>query len=39
LVDFYQGLSATESDAPTFSTVSGLGSLKEVQARLVSALA
>ena len=39
LVEFYQALSATESDAPTFSTVNGLGSLDEVQARLVTALA
>lgn len=39
LVEFYQGLSATEPDAPTFSTLNGLGSLDEVQARLVAALA
>lgn len=39
LVEFYQGLSATENDAPRFSTVDGLGSLNDVQARLVSALA
>ena len=39
LVEFYQGLSTTQSDAPTFSTVDGLGSLDEVQARLVTALA
>lgn len=39
LVEFYQGLSSTQSDAPTFSTVDGLGSLDEVQARLVTALA
>ena len=39
LVEFYQGLSATEADAPKFSTVDGLGSLNDVQARLVSALA
>lgn len=39
LVEFYQGLPATQSDAPTFSTVDGLGSLDEVQARLVTALA
>jgi adenylate kinase len=38
LVEFYQGLSTTQSDAPTFSTVDGLGSLDEVQARLVTAL-
>ena len=39
LVEFYQGLSATETDVPKFSTVNGLGSLDEVQARLVAALA
>lgn len=39
LVEFYQGLSVTQSDAPSFSTVNGLGSLDEVQARLVTALA
>ena len=39
LVEFYQGLSATEADAPKFSTVDGLGSLNDVQARLVFALA
>ena len=39
LVEFYQRLSATESNAPTFSTVNGLGGLEDVQARLVSALA
>ena len=39
LVEFYQGLSATEAEAPKFATVDGLGSLDDVQARLVSALA
>jgi adenylate kinase len=39
LVEFYQGLSATEAEAPKFATVDGLGSLNDVQARLVSALA
>jgi|TARA_B110000977_G_scaffold196682_1_gene277546 adenylate kinase len=39
LVEFYQGMSATKTDAPRFSTVDGLGSLNDVQARLVSALA
>ncbi|EAS46874.1 adenylate kinase [gamma proteobacterium HTCC2207] len=39
LVEFYQGLSAKDADAPKFSTVDGLGSLNDVQARLVSALA
>ena len=39
LVEFYQGLAATESNALTFSTVNGLGGLEDVQARLVSALA
>ncbi|MDG1496270.1 MAG: adenylate kinase [Porticoccaceae bacterium] len=39
LVEFYQGLSATETDVPKFSTVNGLGSLDEVQTRLVAALA
>lgn len=39
LVEFYQGLAATETDAPKFATVDGLGSLDDVQARLVSALA
>ena len=38
LVEFYQGLAATESNALTFSTVNGLGALEDVQARLVSAL-
>jgi adenylate kinase len=38
LVEFYQGLSATEAEAPKFATVDGLGSLNDVQARLVSAL-
>jgi len=38
LVEFYQGLSATEAEAPKFATVDGLGSLDDVQARLVSAL-
>jgi len=38
LVEFYQGLAATESNALTFSTVNGLGGLEDVQARLVSAL-
>jgi adenylate kinase len=39
LVEFYQGLSATEAEALKFATVDGLGSLNDVQARLVSALA
>lgn len=39
LVEFYQGLSTTESNTLTFSTVNGLGGLEDVQARLVSALA
>jgi len=39
LVEFYQGLSAKDADAPKFSTEDGLGSLNDVQARLVSALA
>jgi adenylate kinase len=38
LVEFYQGLSATEAEALKFATVDGLGSLNDVQARLVSAL-
>ncbi|MDB9948901.1 adenylate kinase [Porticoccaceae bacterium] len=38
LVEFYQGLSATEAEAPKFATVDGLGSLDDVQSRLVSAL-
>ncbi|UVW34602.1 adenylate kinase [SAR92 clade bacterium H455] len=39
LVEFYKGLSVTQTDAPKFTTVDGLGSLDDVQARLVSALA
>jgi len=39
LVEFYQALSSTEAEAPKFATVDGLGSLDDVQARLVSALA
>jgi len=39
LVEFYKGLSVTQTDGPKFTTVDGLGSLDDVQARLVSALA
>jgi len=38
LVEFYQGLAATESNALTFSTVNGLGGRGDVQAKMVSAL-
>ncbi len=38
LVEFYQNLAEKNSDAPVFSKVDGVGSLDQVQARLVAAL-
>jgi adenylate kinase len=38
LVQFYTELAASDSPAPRFSTVDGLGLLADVQSRLVSAL-
>ncbi|MBL4566810.1 MAG: adenylate kinase, partial [Porticoccus sp.] len=40
LVDFYQGLSTSQSDnAPAYARIDGVGPLDEVQARLESILA
>jgi adenylate kinase len=38
LVKFYNELAVTDSDAPTFASINGLGQLSDVQARIVDIL-